>query len=146
MTRFAGPLQCIVRFSCTDLDLGNDLWTAGMSASTPVCGPVGLKTRGGTNSATEAPFSFRGRGLGMDFVSGYHRTPLRKRVFGIEKKEPPLLQCRGEAPCSASGKMSRVGISLALEKTKALLAKARNLENLYPRKRNCFLPLRVAPA
>ena len=85
-------------------------------------------------------------GLWIIFVSGYHRTPLRKRVFGTGKGEPPLLQCHGEAPCAASGKMSRVGIFSALEKTKALLAKARNLENLYPRKRNCFLPLRVAPA
>ena len=95
---------------------------------------------------TEAPFSL-----------GSHRprdcscfrlplNPFAEKGFWRRTKGTASPAMPWRSPCVASGKMSRVGIFPALKKTMALLAKARNLENLYLRKRSWFLPLRVAPA
>ncbi len=69
-------------------------------------------------------------------------NPFAEKGFWQRRRRTASPAVPWRSPCVASGKMSRVAVFSALKRTKALLANARNLENLYPRKRNWFFSLK----
>ncbi len=80
-----------------------------------VCGPDDLKTLGGTDSATEAPFSLRGWAPELLLFQATTEPFCGKGFFGLEKEK--RLSCNAVAkPLSGLGKNEQGWYFSGLEK------------------------------
>ncbi len=114
-----------------------------MSALTPVCCPAGLKSSKRHRFHNRSPFSLgshRPRGCSCFRLP---LNPFAEKGFWRRRRRTASPAMPWRSPCVASGKMSRFGIFLALKRMKALLANARNFENLYLRKEAGVCPRAV---
>ncbi len=87
-----------------------------MSALMPVCGPVDLKTRGGTDYSSEAPF-FLSEASGLRVPLFQATTePFCGKGFLAQKKENTLSRTALAKPLSSLGKNESVWYFSGLEK------------------------------